>query len=43
MVEQWGIRVPARQGEAMRQALIRDGALDVSLKVLRDEIGRAHV
>jgi tRNA (guanine37-N1)-methyltransferase len=36
MVEQWGIRVPARQGEAMRQALIRDGALDVSLKVLRD-------
>jgi len=35
-VEQWGIRVPARQGEAMRQALIREGALDASLKVLRD-------
>lgn len=35
-VEQWGIRVPARQGEGMRQALIREGALDASLKVLRD-------
>ena len=35
-VEQWGIRVPARQGEAMRQALIREGALDPSLRVLRD-------
>jgi len=35
-VGQWGIRVPARQGEAMRQALIRDGALDASLKVLRE-------
>jgi tRNA (guanine37-N1)-methyltransferase len=36
MVEQWGIRVPARQGEETRQALIREGALDPSLKVLRD-------
>jgi tRNA (guanine37-N1)-methyltransferase len=35
-VGQWGIRVPARQGEAMRQSLIRDGALDASLKVLRE-------
>jgi tRNA (guanine37-N1)-methyltransferase len=33
-VEQWGIRVPARQGEVMRQALIQEGALDASLKVL---------
>ena len=36
MVEQWCIRVPSRQGEEMRQALIREGALDTSLKVLRD-------
>jgi tRNA (guanine37-N1)-methyltransferase len=36
MVEQWGIRVPARQGEAIRQALIREGALDASLRVLGD-------
>ena len=35
-VEQWGIRVPARQGEVRRQALIREGALDASLKVFRD-------
>ena len=35
-VEQWGIRVPARQGEAMRQELIREGALDTLLKVFRD-------
>jgi tRNA (guanine37-N1)-methyltransferase len=35
-VEQWGVRVPARQGEEKRQALIREGALDVSLRVLRD-------
>jgi tRNA (guanine37-N1)-methyltransferase len=35
-VVQWGIRVPARQGEAMRQALIQEGALDSSLKVLRE-------
>ena len=35
-VSQWGVRVPARQGEEMRQALIREGALDASLKVLRD-------
>ena len=35
-VEQWGVRVPARQGEEMRQVLIREGALDGSLKVLRD-------
>lgn len=36
MVEQWGIRVPARQGEVRRQALILEGALDASLKVHRD-------
>ena len=35
-VEQWGVRVPARQGEEMRQALIREGALDASLKVLHE-------
>jgi len=35
-VNRWGIRVPARQGEAMRQALIQEGALDASLKVLRE-------
>ena len=35
-VQQWGIRVPVRQGEEMRQALIREGALDASLRVLRD-------
>jgi len=32
----WGLRVPARQGEEVRQALIREGALDPSLKVLRE-------
>jgi len=36
MVEQWGVRVPARQGESRRQALIQEGALDASLRVLRD-------
>ena len=35
-VQQWGIRVPARQGEEGRQVLIREGALDASLKVARD-------
>jgi tRNA (guanine37-N1)-methyltransferase len=35
-VEQWGIRVPARQGEAMRQVLVREGALDPLLRVLHD-------
>lgn len=35
-VSQWGIRVPARQGEEMRQALIQEGALDASLKLIRD-------
>jgi len=35
-VEQWGIRVPSRKGEAVRQALIREGALDTTLKVCRD-------
>ena len=35
-VEQWGIRVPARQGEEMRQILIREGALDATLRVLRE-------
>jgi len=38
-VEQWGIRVPARQGEPTRQALIGEGALDVTLKVLHDGDG----
>ncbi|RPI39566.1 MAG: methyltransferase domain-containing protein [Methanoregulaceae archaeon] len=36
LVEQWGVRVPARQGEETRQELIREGALDASLRVLRD-------
>jgi tRNA (guanine37-N1)-methyltransferase len=36
MVKQWGVRVPARQGEEMRQALVQEGALDASLKVLRE-------
>ena len=35
-IGQWGIRVPARQGEAMRQTLIREGVLDSSLKVRRE-------
>jgi tRNA (guanine37-N1)-methyltransferase len=35
-VGQWGIRVPARQGEEMRQILIREGALDATLRVLRE-------
>lgn len=35
-VEQWGIRVPAREGETTRRALIDEGALDLSLKVRRD-------
>ena len=35
-VSQWGIRVPARQGEETRQALIREGALDASLKLIRE-------
>jgi tRNA (guanine37-N1)-methyltransferase len=35
-IEQWGIRVPVRQGEEVRQALIREGMLDTSLRVLRD-------
>jgi len=35
-VSQWGVRVPARQGEERRQALIREGALDASLKLIRE-------
>ncbi|MDO9549767.1 MAG: methyltransferase [Methanoregula sp.] len=35
-VRQWGIRVPARDGETTRRALIDEGALDLSLKVRRD-------
>ena len=35
-VGQWGIRVPAREGEITRRALIDEGALDLSLKVGRD-------
>jgi tRNA (guanine37-N1)-methyltransferase len=38
-VEQWGVRVPMRQGEPTRQALIGEGGLDVTLKVLRDGDG----
>jgi len=33
---QWGVQVPARDGEATRQELLREGALDVTLKVLHD-------
>jgi tRNA (guanine37-N1)-methyltransferase len=36
-VEQWGIRVPARQGEVIRQTLIHEDMLDTSLKLQRDE------
>lgn len=36
-VRQWGVRVAARRGEEVRQALIREGALDTTLRVLRDE------
>ncbi len=35
-VGQWGIRVPAREGETTRRSLIDEGALDLSLKVRRD-------
>ena len=35
-VEQWGIRVPARQGEEMRQALISEGMIDLTLKPRRE-------
>jgi tRNA (guanine37-N1)-methyltransferase len=35
-VEQWGIRVPAGQGEETRQALIREGQIDCTLKPRRD-------
>lgn len=35
-IGQWGIRVPAREGETTRRALIEEGALDLSLKVGRD-------
>jgi tRNA (guanine37-N1)-methyltransferase len=35
-VEQWGVRVPARQGEEKRQVLIRECALDSSLRILRE-------
>jgi tRNA (guanine37-N1)-methyltransferase len=36
IVSQWGVRVPARQGEETRQAMIREGALDSSLKLIRN-------
>ena len=36
MVEQWCIRVPVQQGEELRQALIEEGVLDLSLKVRRE-------
>jgi len=35
-VEQWGLRVPARLGEETRQALIREGQIDLTLKPRRD-------
>ncbi|HVP96467.1 class I SAM-dependent methyltransferase family protein [Methanoregula sp.] len=35
-VEHWGVRVPVRKGEETRQALLREGLLDCSLKVTRD-------
>jgi tRNA (guanine37-N1)-methyltransferase len=38
-VEQWGVRVPTRHGEPTRQALIGEGVLDVTLKVLHDGDG----
>ncbi len=36
MVEQWCMRVHAKNGETVRQALISEGVLDHSLKVRRD-------
>jgi tRNA (guanine37-N1)-methyltransferase len=36
MVEQWCVRVPAGQGETVRQELIRVGILDTTLKVRRE-------
>jgi tRNA (guanine37-N1)-methyltransferase len=36
MVEQWGIRVPAQEGEKLRRSLMNEGVLDLSLKVRRD-------
>jgi tRNA (guanine37-N1)-methyltransferase len=36
MVEQWCVKVPAAQGETVRQALISEGALDNTLKVRRE-------
>lgn len=36
MVEQWCLRVPARDGEAVRQQLIGEGALDYSLKIQKE-------
>lgn len=35
MVEQWSVRVPLKQGEEIRRALIEEGVLDLSLKVQR--------
>jgi tRNA (guanine37-N1)-methyltransferase len=35
-VEQWGIRVPAGQGETVRQALLHEGAIDPALKPKRE-------
>ena len=34
--DQWGVRVPTGKGEEVRQALLREGALDLTLKVLHD-------
>jgi len=36
MVEQWCMRIPAKDGETVRQQLIREGALDYSLKVRKE-------
>jgi len=34
--EQWGVRVPTGKGEEVRQALLSEGALDLTLKVLHE-------
>ncbi|MCX6689587.1 MAG: methyltransferase [Methanoregula sp.] len=36
LVEQWGIRVPARKGEEVRQSLLRKMAIDLTLKPRRE-------
>ncbi|NLO77821.1 MAG: methyltransferase, partial [Methanomicrobiales archaeon] len=34
--EQWCVRVPVKEGEPMRQQLIREGVLDTTFKPVRD-------